>query len=137
MAPPLRQAGKEVVDARECPTGRAEPCCCGGHQVLLDRERRKNLAALRHQPEARLRNAVGRQAAKRGPFECHVATAHRHQPHDGADCRGLAHAVAADERGHLAGPHRKAYFEQHLRRPVSGLQALDIQHGKLTVSSPR
>ena len=61
------------------------------------------------------------------PGEADRARARRRQPHDGADGRGLAHAVAAHQRHHLAGLDRQRQAEQHLAQAVAGLDAVDFE----------
>ena len=60
--------------------------------------------------------------------ERRAAAARRQQTHQGADRRGLAHAVAAEQRHDLAGADVEAHVEQHLRGAVAGCEFFDREH---------
>ena len=92
----LGQPREGVVDALDGPGAAAfagdEP------QVLVDRERAPQAAALRHVADAEPRD-VGRRAPDQLlAGEADRAAGGAHQPHDGFAQRGLAHAVAAHHR---------------------------------------
>ena len=78
----------------------------GGDQVLARGQVRKHLPSLRHQADAQLGHAVGRQPADLLAVEPDRAGGRRRQPHDRAHGGGLAHAVAAHQGHHLAGRDR-------------------------------
>ena len=94
----------------------------------------KHLPAFRHQADAELADAIGRPVADRLAGEADRARHRRRQPHDRAHGRGLAHAVAAHQRHHLAGRDGERDAEQHLAAPVAGLDAVDLEqrvsHGR-------
>ncbi len=75
----------------------------GGDQIFPHGEIGKNLAPFRHQTDAKLGDAIGRAASWISwPSKRIEPRTRRCQPHDRAHCRGLAHAVAAHQRDHLA-----------------------------------
>ena len=80
-----------------------------------------------HQADAEFCNLVGGKIARLLPAEADRAGARRRQPHDGADGGGLAHAVAAHQRDHLARLDRQRHAEQHLAQAVAGLDAVDFK----------
>src|SRR5215218_5027848 len=131
----LLQPREQLVDALERPARRAGAGGCGRDEVLVHGERREHLPALGHEADAALGDPVWCEPGERAPLEDDLAAARRNQPHDGVDRRGLAHAVAAQERHDLAGPDRKRDVEQHLRGAVGGLEVRDGQHYSL--SPPR
>ena len=61
--------GKRLVDALEASSAAARAGGRGGDEVLLDGERREDLAALGHEPDPGLRDAVGRQPVDGGALE--------------------------------------------------------------------
>ena len=76
------------------------------------------------------RRAVhGDSAAEQAPADG------RQQPHHRAHRRGLAHAVAAEQRHHLPGRDAEAEAEHRLRAAVAGGEPLHLQHQ--ASSSPR
>ncbi len=131
----LGKLRKEIEHARKRPA-RAVARSSSRDQVFGDGERRKDLPSLRHQAEPRLRDPVGRQSDERAALEHDAAAKHRQQAHDGVDRRGLTHAVAPQQRHHLAGIDPKADVEQHLGGAIGGLQVLDGKH-RLTPSRRR
>ena len=96
--------------------------CRGGGEVLPHREAGEDAAPLRHQAEAELGDAERGQPAQLPPFEGDRAAMRRGHSHDGADGRGLAHAVAAEQRHHLAAVDFEVDLEQHLALAVARLQ---------------
>ncbi len=62
------------------------------------------------------------------PAKATLPPRRRRQAHHRADGRGLAHAVAAEQRDDLALAHFEVDIEQHLAASVAGLQALNLQH---------
>jgi hypothetical protein len=137
VAPPLPQPWEQGVDSLQIPARRAAGAVGGrGDQVLLDRQRREDLPPLRHQPQPVLCHLVRRQAGKRGAAKGHAPRPGLQQPHQRAYRGRLAHAVAAEQRHHLAGADAKIDAEQHLAFAIAGGQALHRQHGSAS-SSPR
>ena len=93
--------------AQEAPAGQP-----AGGDDLADGGRHAAAGAepLRHVADARATAGIGAAACRRGAT---VAGAERHQAEHGADQGGLAGAVGAEDRDHLAGGHGRA------RRPRS------------------
>jgi predicted nucleic acid-binding Zn ribbon protein len=69
-------------------------------QVFLDRQQRKDLAALRHIADAERRAPFRRQPMQSPSPSKRSAGADRQQAHDAFQQRGLADAVAAHQAGH-------------------------------------
>jgi hypothetical protein len=67
--------------------------------------------------------------------EMHRAGPRRDDAHDRAHGGGLAHAVAAQQRGDLAGTHAEVDAEEHLARAVRRFQRAHLEHQRS--SSPR
>src|SRR5262249_1751107 len=127
---------KKGVDAIERPARRTEPRCRGGNEVLLDRQGREDLSALRHEAEPGLRDREGREPDQRAAVEDHGATARAHEAHQGADRRGLAHAVATEQGHDLAAGDREVDIEQHLGGAIGGGE-LERAAWRHSISSPR
>ena len=96
-------------------------------QVLVDRERAPQPAALRHVADAEprdLRRIEPGQLVVVGEAD---RTARRaHQAHDGLAQRGLAHAVAADDRED-AGMDRELDALQRVGMAVIDIEAANLQ----------
>src|SRR6476620_11960362 len=73
-----------------------------GLQILLDRQQRKNLAALRHEADAGPRALVRFEAGDVVPLKGDRTARYRVLPDHRAQQRGLADAVAAEHAGDLA-----------------------------------
>src|SRR5437870_5211541 len=108
----------------------------GRDEVLAHREVRKDLAALRHEADPDLRDAVGRQPVDRPAEEPDLTGLRPHDPHDGAHGGRLAHAVPAEERHNLARIDLEAHAEEHPAHAVPCLDRLDRAH-QYVASSPR
>src|SRR5215467_3074181 len=105
-------------------------------QVLLDAERGEDAALFRTERDAGAPDLVRRPVDQLAPLELHRAGALADDAHDRLERRGLAGAVAAEQRHHLAGAHLEADAVQHVRLAVPGLQVLDrqqraVRHGQL------
>ena len=74
-------------------------------EIFQHRQIGKNAAALRDIADAPARNLMGRAAREIEAVELDRSAASRRKPHDRAQRRGLADAVAAEQRGALAGLH--------------------------------
>ena len=132
-----RQRWEQLEDALDGPRLDGAAAVGGrGEQVLADGEVREDLPAFGHQAQARLRDAVRRQAVQRPALELHAPGAGRQQAHHGAHGGRLAHAVATEQRDEPPALDREIDAEQHLADAVGGLQALDRQH-QAGSSSPR
>src|SRR5688572_9467380 len=71
-------------------------------EVLLDGEPRKDLAALRDVADAAAHPLVRRRAREIAAIEGDAAAFRRHETHERAQERRLAHAVSPEQRRHLA-----------------------------------
>ena len=109
------------------------PRADGGGEVLPHREARKDAAPFRHQAEPELGDAERGQPAQLSALERDASAVRRRHPHDRADGRGLAHAVAPEQRHHLAAAHLEVDPEQDLALAVAGLEPLNRQHRGLVV----
>jgi len=91
-------------------------------------ERREDVAALRDQGEAEARDLVRLQRVQQGAVEADLPGRRRVQPHECADHRGLAHAIAAEHGGAGGVRHLHGHALQHVRLPPVSLEVLDFQH---------
>ncbi len=71
---------------------------------------------------------MGGQPAQLVALEADRSGSRGHEPHDGADGRGLAHSVAPHESHHLPHPDLEVDTEQDLARAVGRLQPRDLEH---------
>ena len=130
VAAALGEPRKQRVDFLDGPgIGIAETVAGGGDEIFVHRQVRKDLAAFRHQADAEFCDLIRRQAAHFLAGEADRACAGRRHAHDGADGRGLAHAVAAHQGDHLARLDLQRQAEQHLAEAVAGLDAVDFEQG--------
>src|SRR5262249_41719539 len=121
-----RETREEPIYPRERPRiARAAAVAREGHEVLAHREVRKDLPALGHHRDAEPTDPIGCEPLDRLAAEAHRAPTRRREPEDRSHGRGLAHAVATEQRRHLACAHREAHAEQHLARAIRGL---DVAH---------
>ncbi len=82
-----------------------------------------------------IRAIFSRQAGNRLATEADAAAARSNEAHQRADGRGLAHAIAAEQRADLAFTYGKIHPEQHGVGAIARLEAGDLQHH--AASSPR
>src|SRR3954451_6369443 len=124
VAAPLGQAREEVVDRVGGPA--AVAAARRGHaQVLVDSQRLKQPPALRNVRDANAGDLVGRTAHQLPAVERdRPLDAWRRHLHDGVAERGLAHAVAADDRDGLV-PHLEADVLKDVRAPIERVKVLD------------
>jgi hypothetical protein len=87
-------------------------------QVLLHRQPREDLAALRHEADAGAGALVRRGALDRASVELDAAGLDRHQAHQRLEQSRLAHAVAPQDDGDLAGLRLQAHVAQDVRAAV-------------------
>src|SRR4029079_14286694 len=87
-------------------------------EVLAHREIRKDAAALRHVGDARARYAMRRLVRRIAAADMDASLPGAHEAQEGAQKRGLAHAVAAHQADRLAAPDRKADAVQDVVRAV-------------------
>ena len=102
VATALGEAGQEVVDARQSPARRSKACCCCGDEILLDRQRREDLAALRYETEPRACDFERRSACEVAATELDAPRCWSQQAENTANRRRLAHAVAPNQRERFA-----------------------------------
>src|SRR5688572_25657522 len=94
-------------------------------QVLFHREAREDLAPLRHVAQAGARTLVGFRLHQVELVEPDVAAARGHEAHQGLEQRGLAHAVATEQRGHLARRKLEAHVAQDVAAAVVLIESLN------------
>ena len=125
VAAPVGEAREELVDGVGRPALAAR--ALGQHpQVLIDRQRREEPAALRDVGDARARDRLGLLLRQVDAVERDGAAGGAHQAHQRRAQGGLAHAVAADDADGLDA-HRERHTVEHLRRAVPGGQAGDLE----------
>jgi hypothetical protein len=96
-------------------------------EVLEHREVGEDAPVFRHVAEAGARDTIARKPVDRAAGEDEAVGAGVDEAHDRLQGRGLAGAVAAHQRGDLAGFERERDVEQDLRPAVEGGQALDLK----------
>src|SRR5262249_43393077 len=94
VRPALFEARKEPVHLADGPM--AGPC--REREVLLDAERREDLAFLGHPADTELRAPVWRQSLDRIPLETDAAALEAGEAHDCEEERALADAISAQHR---------------------------------------
>ena len=117
------ERGKELVDPGERPG----PGLRRDNQVLLDRQRREDLALLRHEADAEPRAPVGRQGRDIASGKADMPGMQRGMPHDGREQRRLADPVAAQDRERAAGRQVERDAFEHDRLAIPGLDAVEHQ----------
>ncbi len=127
----VHQIGKQLGDQRRdlaLAVGARE----GTHQdVLADREIRNDLAALRNVGDSGARPAKGRLAAEIGGVEPDLAVHAVGEAHQCLEQRGLAGAVAAEDRRHLAVGNVKADIVQDVAAIVEAVDMREGQHQEI------
>ena len=103
MVAPLLQARKHLVDPGERPRPRLRH----GRHILLDRQRTENVALLRHPADTDTRALVRPHRRDISIGKCERAAEAAGDADDRIDQRGLAGAVAAQQRQHLAFAERQ------------------------------
>ena len=128
----LADPGKKLEDRVGGPTRRAARSRARGRgQILPHREARKDAAPFRNQAKPKLGDAERGEPAQLPAFERNAAAVRRRHTHDRADGGGLAHAVAPEQRHHLAAANLEIDPEQHLTLAVARLEPFNRQHGSL------
>ncbi len=108
-----RRQQPEFLERREQPEDPAEPrvveraIARGQHHVLLDREAAEHAHRFGHVGDAEPGHVGGRQPGDVAALERQPAGRGAPQPHDGAQGRGLAGAIAAEQHGEAACRHRE------------------------------
>jgi hypothetical protein len=98
-------------------------------QILHHGQARENLAAFRHQGQTHAHDLVGRQARQFAAHERDATLLRLEQARDGLHHRGLAGAVVADQRDHLARVNLQAdAFQRADFFPVDGVDAVELEH---------
>ncbi len=124
----LGETWKQRMDLFDGPgIGIACPIARGCHQIFVDRQIRKNLPPFRHQADTELCDFIRWLATHLLPTETDSAGAGARHAHDGADGRGLAHAVAAHQGDHLADADGKRQAKQHLAQAIAGLDPINFE----------
>ena len=114
----------------------AVACLAADFQVLVNRQVGENTAVLRHVAEPEPGDAVSGPARDGLALEGEGFGPRRDQPHDGFEGRGLAGAVAADQRHHLAGFHLKRKSEQDLRAAIARRQVGECREATVIGRGP-
>src|SRR5215467_4076583 len=127
IAQTLAQAGKEIERAREAPA-RAIAGPLADLQVLAHRERREDAAALRHQAHPAARDLVGGQMRDVLAAQPNATAPGWREADDRADERGLADAVAAEDRDDLTALDAQGDTLQDVALAVVGVDVLDVKH---------
>src|SRR5215813_2199788 len=122
----LAQPGEELLHALEAPA----PAAVARHlEILADGKRGKDAATLGHEGHPALHHTIRRPVRDVLALEAHAAVPGRGEADDGADERGLAHAVAAKDPEHLARLHAEGDALQHVAVAVVGVYLLHLEHG--------
>ena len=100
----------------------------GRPQILLHRQVRKDLAALRHVSDADPGALFGAALQQIDSVESDAAGSRRQQAHDAFEQRRLAHAIAAHQAHERAGGHGKIDIPQGVAAAVELIEAFDRQH---------
>jgi hypothetical protein len=133
MTSALAQDREQTVQIVEAPAPFLVTVLHAEQQVLLHRERRKDVAVLGHvaQPFARYR--VGFQSRERLTSERDRA-GHRHLPHDRLDRGRAPGAVASKQRHDLASPDVHVHAVQNVALAVVGVKVVYFEHGSKSIS---
>ena len=131
IGPALGEAWKHAVDLVRRPRTRQRD----RGQVFMHRERLEDVALLGHPADAGERALLRRQSGDVAPREHDGAAAVAGDADDGVDERGLAHAVAAEQRQRLALRQRERDVGKDHRLAIAGPQPLDAE--KISHRRPR
>ena len=97
-----------------------------GLEIFFDSEQRKDFATLRHIAKAAAGALMRREAGNVLPLPNDLAGTDRLMADNGAQQRGLADAVAAENAGDAAGPGGQRDAAQRLRRAVEEIDGFDL-----------
>src|SRR5262245_50206546 len=117
-AQPLLEVGEQLEDAVELEAARAHPR--RQEQVLLDVEACKDAAFLGADGQSQTRDPVAGQGDELAPFVADRTGALSDDPHDRLERRGLAGAVAAEQRHDLASANLERHAMEHMGFAVPG-----------------
>ena len=81
-----------------------------------------HLPAFGHEAKAALRDAIGRLAQQHFALKARVTAVRSKQAHQGADCGGLAHAIAPEQGHDLARVDGQIDPEQHPAVAIAGFE---------------
>lgn len=123
IAAALFEARKGPVDPRDIPGARPRH----GSQVLLHRQRREHPALLRHPAQAGPRAPVRRHPGDVRAAPADAAAMQAREAHQRGQQRGLADAVAAQQREAAASVEAERHVVQHDGVAVAGGHALQRQ----------
>ena len=131
MIEPFAEPWEEIEHPLEGPGLRAPIARDAGHdQIFAHTEIGENLPSLGHQTDAKPGDDMGGLGLDPLAGKNHFAPARPQKSHQGAHRRRLAHAIAADERHHLALCNFKGHAEQDLGLSVAGFHIAQFeQHG--------
>jgi hypothetical protein len=104
-------------------------------EVFGDSQCGKHLAALRHLPDAEIAHLVARQPRNVAAAVADRTARRAVHARDGADQRGLAGAVRADDRDDRPLLHLERYAVERLGVAVEHVDVLDAEHH--SASAPR
>src|SRR6266540_1076952 len=122
---------------RDLARGRAAPAEPPDAQVLLHRQRREDLAALRHEPNPGPRARLGRLAGEVRAVELDLARRRGQEAHDHLEQRGLADAVAAHQTDAAFRGHREVDVPQRVAAAVELVHLVGREHRDSSRHSPR
>src|SRR6266481_1025984 len=105
----------------------AGPDLGGQQQVFLDVQARKDAPLLRAEGQAEARDPIGPERRQLLPAEADRPLAAGDHAHDRLERRGLARAVAPEERHHLALPHLEVDAVEDVRLAVPGVEVADLE----------
>src|SRR5258708_18605699 len=105
--------------------------CKAGAQIFLDREQRKDFAALRHIGYAAPRPLRRLQRGDVAAFPGDGAAAHRLLAGQRVEQARLADAVPAEHASHLAGLRLERHPAQRLPAAVVQIDGLRVEHGSI------
>ncbi|MCY1440435.1 hypothetical protein D9M71_567110 [compost metagenome] len=126
----LAEHREQLVHPLHIP-GALAPAPGADQQVFLHRQRGEQLAPLRHQGDAALHHAIGRQRADGLAAEADRLGVVADQPGQRTQEGGFAGPIGADDRQGFALFQIQVEVEQRLEVAVAGAQSLDVQHAAL------
>ncbi len=129
LRPPLAEARKQAIDLpHTLLSDDLQGFLVGAEaQILLDRELGKYFAAFRDAGDPSCDHLVGRQPGDVGAVECDAACSRRGQAQNGANERGLAGPVRAQEAGDAPGFDLELYAFEYVRLVIGGGNVFDVQ----------
>src|SRR5438477_7601939 len=134
-----RERGEEFQHLGERPRVARRAAVFGERdQILPHAQVGEDLASFRDERDTAARDAVGTLPFDALATETDDSASRRSEAHDRAHRRRFSHAVAPEQRRHLARADREVEAEQHLARAVRGFEIFHLQqHAHAFASSPR